>query len=188
VTREADHPNNYVVTLPVGTAATVDTMTDADTADFTLPGGHGLSTGTYDIHWGDGSVRYGCTGTVTGDTMSVDGTGSGDAFPAASTAVVITAPVDINTTIDGDNSKLIALCAEYTSNASTAWSHVSFRDSTPTEVCEFDLKANSPRVCDIEGGDTNQFAGNVIASAKASNGSATEECTLKIMSLEDSTP
>ena len=190
VIREADHPNTYEVSLPVGTAGTLSTRTDNDTGVVTVAAlpAHGITTSDkVDVYW-SGGVRYGMSVTAqTSTTISID-LGAGDNLPIATTAVVITKQVSIGTAIDGDNAKLIAISAEYASPSSTAVAHVDMQDSGGSSIEEIDLTANSPLVYDIAGGATNVFTGNPIASTKASNGSATETCTLKIVSLEDSTP
>ena len=113
--------------------------------------------------------------------------GSGDVFPAQSTAVVITKQVQINSQIDGDAIQIIGVMLECPLDTA-AVGHISFFDSGPAEIHHLDLAHNDPTVIDVAGGATNPFTGNPIVSAGASNGSSTQSATLKIASLEDSTP
>lgn len=191
VSRTFDHPNVYQVDLSPGKALTNWVKTDANTAAADLPSGHGYSNGKFDIYWTESSVpkvRYGVDGTITTNALALDG-GAGDDFPASATTGMVACKVQtINTTIDGDNIKLIGIVSESTTDSSTARAHLDFLDGSSATVAEVDLVANVPRSWDVEGGDTNAFTGNVIESCRASNGSTSETLTLKIMSGEDSTP
>lgn len=182
ITRTGNHANAYEVTLPAGKAVTSWVKTDANTAACNLPSGHGYTNGKFDVYW-SGGMRYGVDGTISTNALSLDG-GAGDDFPAsATTGIVATKQVSIATTIDGDNSEIVAIVAEYADQASTAKAHVDMQDSSAT-VVEIDLTANAPYVVDIEGGATNVFTGNVIEATKASNGSSSAAATLKIVALE----
>ena len=192
VTRTGDHPQGYEVPLPPGKAGTLSTRTDNDTGVVTAAG-HTLIVGDkVNVFWTSGK-RYGMTvSAVAGNDVTV-GTGAGeigagDNFPAQGTAVVITKQVSINTAIDGDAIQVIGLLAETASPNSTAKAHVDMQDSGGASIEAIDLTANVPRVFDIAGGDANIFSGNPITVSKAANGSSTESFTLKIVSLEDSTP
>ena len=187
ITRTGDHPNTYEVPLPVGAAGTLSVRTDNDTGTVTAAG-HGLVNGDkIDLFWAGGR-RYGMTvGTIAGNDVPID-LGAGDNLPSASTAVVITKQVVINTAVDGDAIQIIGIVAETSNPASTAKAHIDMQDTGAASIEPIDLVANTPKVYDIAGGATNIFTGNVITVSKAANGSATEPMTLKIMSLEDSTP
>jgi hypothetical protein len=189
INRAGDHPNPYEVSLPVGKAGSLTTRTDDDTGTITMASAeHGITTGAVvDIHWA-GGVQYGVTvGTVAGTSVPFDA-GSGDNLPDQSTAVVVTPRVLVNTAIDGDAIQIIGMCAEYTNIASTAAVHLDFQDAEDDSIAEIDLVANIPKVWDVAAGATNDFAGDPITKCYASNGSATEVATLKILSMEDSTP
>jgi len=58
------------------------TRTGNSAGTLTLPGGHGLSTGRYDLYWttASGVLEYqqGLTGTVSGDVMTLAAAGSGN--------------------------------------------------------------------------------------------------------------
>ena len=120
--------------------------------------------------------------------MTLDG-GAGVDFPAsATTGVVVTKQVALNTAIDGDAILIIGIVAEASSPSSVALAHIDMQDVGLATIEEMTLTANVPKVWDITGGASNVFTGNPITSTKASNGSSTEVLTLKIVSLEDSTP
>lgn len=188
--RTADDLIDVEVTLPVGNAVTGWTKTDANTASCTLAGGHGQTSGTYDVYWSTGR-RYGLTGTVTTNTLDLDG-GTGDDFPAsATTGVICTKQVVINKEIDGDACKILGLEYRQSSTASLGC-RVTFFDALSAGGSAvgsgLDLDANTPSITDIEGGATNLFTGSVIRSLVASNGDSTTAATLLIQGVQDITP
>lgn len=190
VTRTGDHENNYSVSLPAAETGVLTTRTSDSVGTITMDdAGHTIQTAdVIDLFWTGGGVRYGVTvGTVSGTSVPITG-GSGDVLPASSTALAVDEQVVVNTVIDGDNIQIIGLMLENPDATSTALGHVDMQDSGPATIEEIDLTSNVPRVYDIVGGDTNVFTGNVIQTTKASNGDSANACTLKIMSLEDSTP
>ena len=183
-----DHPNPYEVPLPVGKAGTLTTRTDNDTGVATVASGHGVTTSDkVDIYW-SGGIRYGMTVTATtSTTISVDA-GAGDNLPVATTALVVSKQVAINTAIDGDNIQIIGIVAAYPLPSSTALAHVDFQSAAPASIAPLILNANKTQVSYVAGGADNPFTVSPIVVCYASNGSATETCTLRIASLEDSTP
>jgi hypothetical protein len=188
--RNGDHSNTYEVLLPAAKAGSNFVKTDDNTADVELPGGHGYTNGNFDIYWqeaGVDKVRYGVPGTITVNALALDG-GAGDNFPASATPVVICKQVAINTAIDGDAIEIIGLSLEYADAGSVKVGHVDMQDGGAASIEEIDLKANVPIVYDIDGGATNVFTGNPITSTKASHNDTVNAATLKIVSLEDSTP
>lgn len=177
------------VDLPAGKAGSLTDRTDNNTGTITMNDtGHGISTGaSVDVYW-DGGVQYKVTvGTVVGTSVPID-LGLGDNLPPEDATVVVSVRSQINVDIDGDNLVLLAIKQKYNSNTITADSHIDFQDSASGQVAEVDLEANGPRVWDIAGGSANQFTGNPITKAFASNGSATEPATLQLLWLQDSTP
>lgn len=173
--------------LPPGTAGTLTTRTDNNTGVATIAGGHGLTSGDkVDVFW-SGGFRYGMDATVATDDITIDG-GVGDNLPVLTTALVVTKQVPINTSIDGDNIQVIGVALESASVGSTGKGHLDFQDDTDTTVLAMSLVADAPLVWNVAGGQANPFAGAPIVSCQASNGSSTESLTLKILSLEDSTP
>jgi hypothetical protein len=191
ISRSADHPNPYgPITLLAAKALSSWVKTDANTAAGNLPGGHGYSNGKFDVFWtsGGGGRRYDVDGTIATNALSLDG-GSGDNFPAsADTTVSVSPQTTINTAIDGDNSKIVAISLEFTDTSETSAGSVLFKDAGTATIAQVDLTANEPKIYDIDGGATNVFTGNPITVAYASNGSTSNDASLKIISLEDSTP
>jgi hypothetical protein len=102
-------------TQPAAKAGTLTVRTDDDTGTATMSGGHGLTTGRMDVYWAhtDGTrrVRYGMTGTVTGDSVALDG-GAGDILPAAATAVTVTKPNQYDFVAEFANLKALGVGCE----------------------------------------------------------------------------
>lgn len=186
--RTADHPNPYEVTLPVALAVTGWTKTDADTAVCNEP--DDWTAGNYDVYW-SGGMRYGVAATAIGTTgtIELDG-GSGDDFPASATeGVVICKQVQIDAYIVGDNIHILAIELAYPDTDSTSKGHLDLQAAgTAGTIHEVDLDANDMQVWDVDGGDTNDFASSTVVVAYASHDDTTYEPTLRILSLEDSTP
>jgi hypothetical protein len=187
IVRTGDHPNPYEVELPPGKSGTLSTRTDNDTGIVTAVG-HGLAQNDkVDVFW-SGGRRYGMTvGVIAGNDVPID-LGAGDNLPVATTPVVITKQVQINSQIDGDAIQIIGIMAQSADPASATKVNVDMQDSGSASIEVLDLTANQPQIHDIAGGAVNPFTGNVIEKSLAANGSSTETITLKILSLEDSTP
>ena len=191
VTRTADHPNPYSVTLPAAKAVTSWVKTDANTAACVLPAGHAYSNGKFDVYW-DGGQRYDVDGTITTNDLALDG-GTGTDFPASATATVrVFRQVTINTAIDGDAVKIGLIKLGYTDTAASARGRLLFEDAAGDDIADLDtdngINANVGNIYDVEGGDTNPFTGDVIASCKASHSNTAAAATLEIATLEDATP
>jgi hypothetical protein len=185
--RSGDHSNTYEVALPAALPVGSWVKTDPDTAAGTFSPGHGQTTGVYDVYW-TGGLRYGVTITVTGDALALEG-GTGTDFPETGNLTVVACKqVSINTAIDGDAIEIIGFSLEYADSGATSVGHVDLQDSGPATIEEIDLNANVPLVYDIDGGATNVFTGNPIVATKASHNNTAAAATLKICSLEDSTP
>ncbi len=187
IIRSGDHPNPYEVSLPAGVAGQLTTRTDNDTGIVTVAAHSFVDTDTVDLYWAGGR-RYGVDVTaVTATTISIDA-GAGDNLPIATTAVVIVKQVQVNTAIDGDQIQILGLALEFADPNETSKGHVTFKDGGGATIANLDLSANTPAVYDVAGGQTNPFTGNPITAAYASNGSSANAATLKLLSLEDSTP
>ena len=191
ITRTGDANAAVEITLPAGKSGTLSTRTDDNTGICTVSSGHGITTSdTVDVYW-SGGRRYGVDVTATdATTISID-LGSGDNLPTATTAIVIVKQVVANVFIDGDNSKLVAVSYELAAAdgygcRATFFDAVSGGGSAVGSGLELD--ANTPSVCDIEGGATNLYTGAPILSVVASNGSGTYAGVLKIVAEYDSTP
>lgn len=187
VTRTADHSSIYEVALPAGKAGSLSTRTDDNTGVVTSAS-HGITNAAnVDVYW-TGGVRYGMTvSTYDTNTVTLDG-GAGDNFPTENTAVVAVQQVQINTAIDGDNVKLIGICLETSDSSINSAGHVDFQDATAATIEAIALVANSPWSWDANSGITNPLTGNAVTVCYASNGNSSTAGTIKILSLEDSTP
>jgi len=177
ITKTADGQIAQEVTLPAGTAGTLDTRTDDDTGVVGATG-HPLSTSdVVDVFW-SGGYRYGMTATVSGDNVTIDG-GSGDNLPIATTAVVITKRVAINCDFDGDDVEAIAMVCDQRAS-------VDFEDSGDASLEAVELTADQAWDWYADTGVTNPLTGNAVDEIQASNGTTTA-ATLKIGVLYDST-
>lgn len=186
ITREGDHPNPYEISLGVASTGTVTNRTNNVLTDVTLSGGHGLTNGTYDCFF-SGGVRYGLTGAIVSNTMTLSD-GAGDDFPANNATCQVSKVTAINTAIDGDEIELIAIELKSQNTTTTKVGHVKFMDSGNNTIAEIDLVENTPRVWDIAGGAANAFTGNPITHAEAAMNDTALTATLYVASLEDSTP
>ena len=188
VVRTADHPNPYEVTLAAAKGPlTAWVKTDANTAAGNLPASHGYSNGTFDVYW-TGGKRLDVPGTIATNALSLDG-GSGDDFPATADAtVVVCRQVQINTAIDGDAVKIAAIALEYTDSTAVSRGRLLFEDAAGDDIASINLTGNAPLIYDVEGGVTNPFTGDPITVCKASHENTSLSATLKVVTLEDSTP
>src|SRR6478752_3582463 len=185
--RDTDSVSGFTPTLPKGKAGSLTTRTDSNTGVATLGASHGIVTrDVVDVYW-SGGRRYGMTTTVSGNDVTIDG-GTGDNLPAQGDAVVVTKPVRINVGIDGDLLAGIALKLEFTDPQSTNRGHISFFDASNAQVTQLDLAANEAQPYDVAGGAANQFTGNPITYALASNGGSNADSTLKLIIAVDATP
>lgn len=162
--------------------------TDADTAAGNLAGGHGLSTGTFDVYW-TGGARYDVSVTITTNACALDG-GSGDDFPASGNTTVVLAPrTSVNVSIDGDALKAIMVQLAYAADVnSTNRGRILFEDAAGDDILSLPITADKPRLWDIEAGQTNSFTGDPITTAKISQESTSQVATLKISGIVDVTP
>lgn len=188
ITRSGDGSIGVEATIPVAKTGTLTARTDANTGEVTAQSSHGIVDGDIvDIYWAAGA-RYGMTvGTVATNVVPVDG-GSGTDLPSTSTTLTITKRTTVNVTIDGDNAKILGVSLEYTDQSSTERGYALFEDAAGDDIAALELDANQPLVYDIEGGVTNPFTGDVIATAKVSNSSSSATATLKINGVVDVTP
>lgn len=187
IVRTGDHPNPYEVTLDAAKAVTGWTQTNASVANCTLPNSHGYTNGTFDVYWNT-SARFDCAGSITNNVISF-ANGSGDNFPATNTTgVSVCKQTQINTAIDGDAIAIAALSLEYTDATVDSQGRLLFEDGAGDDIASIELTGNSPLVYDVEGGQTNPFAGDPITVCRASHQNTDSAATLKIVSLEDASP
>ena len=180
ISKTADGGEPRSVSLAAATQCVANTfvMTDANTAACDLSGGHGLVTDVYDVYWTDG-VRYGVTGTVTSNSVALEG-GEGDDFPATNTSVTLAAQQEITIPITGNGASVILAHP-------TVRSHVDFQGSDNTSHWQHDIAANEPLFWCSESGIDNPILGDTVSKVMASTGS-TSGGTIKILVLADSTP
>ncbi len=174
--------------LPAAKTATAWTQTDADTGVATLSSGHGLTTGQeVDVYW-SGGVRYGCSISVSGDDVTIDG-GAGDDFPASGTDVIVAPLVYVDTDFDGDDlgdadtlKGLIAIFGKYrchwhfkTSEASGVSGSLMARELQAGEAWSW-----------VSGqGQDNPLTGVPVDRICVSNGDGTYANELKLVVLRD---
>ncbi len=185
---EGDHPNCFQINVPAGLAGELTTRTDNDTGVVTVASGHGITTShLVDLYTTAGVlIRKDMTVTATtGTTVSVDA-GSGSNLPSLNSDLVISRQVPVNTSIDNDNIQFVSICLESLATG-VPNGRVIFEESDDTDVAELTLQVNVPLSANVYAGQTNPLAGDPIAKCRVSNGS-TEDGTLKIICLEDSTP
>ncbi len=192
VKKTADHPNPYIVPLPVGTLEASYAQTDVDTCVVTLTAEHGLSSGVYDAFWTEDGVKkiaVGCTGTLSTNDMTLDVPLSQDNFPVADPGdMVICEQVIINTTIDGDAVKMYAISPVFADQTETSDCSIDFHDVSHNQITTIRITANEADTWWVDGGAANPMTGAPITHCHASNQSTAQAATLKILVLEDSTP
>lgn len=182
------------ITLPVAYALSSWVKTDADTAAGNLAGGHGQTSGTYDVFWNIAGVyyaRYGVTNTITTNACALDG-GAGDDFPAsAETSVTIVKQTVVTCNIDGDNVVLFGVL--FRSTVTTATASADFQDGSANSIEQFDLTEVDTTAAGMDKVFQQVAAralltGAVITQVKASQSSTTATGTLYVLCGQDSTP
>ena len=190
MSKTADSQESYEVALPVATLEASYEQTDADTCVVTLTGGHGLATGTYDAYWtesGVDKIAVGCAGTLSVNDMTLDSPVSGDSFPSADPEdMVICEQVVINTTIDGDQVEMYAICPTLSGATDTADCSIDFQDVSDNQILTLRQQIDTPSIW-WDGNGANPMTGAPITHCQASNQSVTNEVTLMILVVEDST-
>jgi len=168
------------ITLTHGHTVTAWLKTDADTADCTLPAGHGQTSGVFDVYDVNGDIiRYGVDGTVAADHLDLDG-GTGTDFPANATeGIVVCKQQQVNVSIDGDLAAIVAFSSDVDA-------HVDCQDASSDSIRPFSLAADEPDIWDSDRKD-NPYTGDPISKALVSNGT-TADGALQILVLQDSTP
>lgn len=190
VTRTADGGDVRAPTVPHGYAGTLTTHTSSTQGTATLGDGHGITTGMrVDVYW-SGGRRLGMTvGTVSGDSVPLTSSGTGDNLPIATTALVVSKAIQINMDIDVDNLSVLSLMSRRVAFNTTEMSHVQFQNADDEVLADIDLEERGPYLRDLNGSDLSPFTGTGPASkAFASNGSPSSDATLQMIWLQDSTP
>lgn len=180
--RTADGADCRQKTIGLAQPAVLTTRTSGTAGTLTMTNSlHGITTGMkVDLYFA-GGIAYDVTvGTVSGTSVPFTGA-VGTALPIATSAIAVAPQVPINFTIDGDNLTIIGVLFAFPSLTSTDQGHIDFQDSGPASVTAQTFVANTPRIWDITGGDTNSFTGNVIQTMLVSNGSTTASATVTVI-------
>lgn len=160
------------VSVPAAKIGSLTTRSSDTAGTLTMNSGHGFVTGdVIDVFWSGGSIR-GMTATVTGDSVAVTG-GTGDALPAASTAITAMLPAEYDFVFTGNNAVSALAYSNLGQDPSTTDynAYVIFTQSDDTLVTSFEL-TNSLPSNSWDGSDvaTNPFAGVTVSKVKYSHG------------------
>ncbi len=171
VTLTADDVVASEVSVPAALPGTLTTRTDANTGVLTMTAGHGLTTGKIDVFWATGS-RHGMDGTVTVNSIAIDG-GAGDDLPDAATAITACAPTVQNVAFAGDDAVGALAYSDLGTPPNTGdfdgW--VVFTLTDGTVVASFRVTALVPsNSWDGVGVSTNPFAGQAVTKVRFSHG------------------
>ena len=152
--------------FPAGKPGTLTTRTDDDTGVATLEADHGITDAdTVDVYW-SGGMRYGMTvSSVDGTAVSID-LGSGDNLPTETTALVVTARIELDTDVDGDLIELIAV-------GSDRRGHVEFLTDGDASIVAIELTAGEAWTWVNGQGVSNPLTGDPIGKVQVTNGEAT---------------
>lgn len=162
ITREAEFPLTFDLSLPAAKAGSLTTRTDDNTGVATLSTGHGIvSSDVVDVYW-SGGYRRGMTATVSGNLVTVDG-GAGSILPVQTTAVTVSKQVVLPTpTFDGDLTPLWFL------NCNTRCA-LALRDDSAADIDDFEIPAGEAIFWINNMGTTSPIAGNMVGSIVVSN-------------------
>lgn len=182
--RSGNIPISFDATLVAAKAGTLSTRTSNTVGVATVATGHGiLTTDKLDVYW-NGGRRYNCTvSAVTATTISFD-SGAGDNLPALDFVIAVCKQTISAVNIDGDAAKIIAAQADFADPSSTEKSQLTLTDSGGAIIAHIDLTGRTGKFYDIEGGDTNIFAGNPILAIGASNGSILYSCNMLVGGIQ----
>ncbi len=140
------------------------TRTDFNTGTLTMNGGHGITTGRIDVYW-SGGCRYGMTGTVTINSIAVDG-GAGDDLPDNLTAVTAMNPVELEPyAVTGDDAVSVAASCPVGGT-------VVFADNADATIYAFAATTTNTTTVWIDGQGTNPLAGGTVAKVFLSHGNS----------------
>jgi len=162
------------VTLPAAKTGNITTRTDDNTGTLTMDTGHGLSTGKIDVYWEVGGTK-GCRrnmdGTVTGDSIAIDG-GTGDVLPADESEITAVAPVTESVSLNADNLKLIALNISTDAHCSMSVGTGTYTEGAAMELNDGTFKRT--RVWESQTDGTNPLdAADSFTTLKLSQGGTT---------------
>jgi len=171
LTVEAEFAPPWSVELPAAKTGQLTTRTDNDTGVLTMAGGHGITTGArLDVYWSGGSRRGMTVGTVSGNTVPIDG-GAGDALPANMTSITAMVPSEEVLAVPGNNAQAVAV------NCPVGGTVV-FATSGNTEIFASVRTSANPTEVRVFSEGTNVFAGQTVAKVFLSHGSSAGASTL----------
>ncbi len=200
VTRSADYASVWggadaPITLNAAFPVTDFAEGSPNEATCNLTGGHGQTTGTYDVYWTESGVkkiRYGVANTISTNACTLTG-GAGDDYPAsiADGLCVICKQTEVFTFIDGDEVAIFWAVLDFGNVLATGRGHVDFQETNDTQVGEIDIEGIVLGVAgvdyDIEGGVSNPLTGNPILEAEISHNDTIYTPTFELRVLADST-
>lgn len=165
------------VTVPIAKAGTLTTRTDNDTGTLTMSTGHGIvDADTIDLYWTGGCRRGMTVGTVSVNSVPIDG-GSGDNLPIATTAIIVGKCTTQPFAFIGNNG--VGYCI-----VTPARAQVVFLSSAPAEVdyAEVDPADNeSPKI--VLFSESNPLSGDTVANLRISHADITAAQIIKVYAL-----
>ena len=161
VETESGIDHEYV--LAAGKAGTLTTRTNNTQGVVTLGAGHGLASGTFDVHFADGS-RHGVTAVIVENAATIS-LGTGDNLPDDESAVVFSPRTEIDTDVDGDLVEIVSVTG-------TARVGVEFAKNDETNLLNVDVAAGGAYEWDSDSLSECPLAGMDVGKAWASAGTA----------------
>lgn len=189
---EAESIERATPSIPAAKVGALTTRTDSDTGVLTMTAGHGITTGAkLDIFWLDAATgdpksrRHMTAGTVSTNSVPIDG-GSGDNLPAlvsGTYAVTAMVPVSVPFTVDGD--EVIGLVASI--SGGSAWGYAVFVDDSAAEIAAatYSIGPQFGAVWSRNQGTTNPLAGVVTSVVKLSHGDSTAARTMTALAVSN---
>jgi hypothetical protein len=165
--------------LPAAKIGALTTRTDDNTGVLTMNASHGITDAVkLDVYWAGGSRRNMTVGTVSVNSVPIDG-GSGDNLPDDETAITAMIPVVTEVRFDGDDLKLLAMTAQ--AKATVLLSG----DDDAEDYAFVILEANKLKFWQSGFGETNPVATDVITKAHMSHGDSSRAKTVTIIAAID---
>lgn len=175
-TRAGESETNFesATPLPAGVEGELTTRTDDDNGVITLPAGHGLTDGDYNLFWPDGIRRTVAATIVTNAMTLVGGVGEDDPLPALNTDIVVSKIVIED--FDSLHTSIVMAMASQTRRAS-----VEFQQANGTPILSLDLGRGNDGESWAWASDTAVATpfGAAIGQIAVSNGSTAGTNTIK---------
>lgn len=165
-------------TLPAAKVGQLTTRTNTTQGVITLTAGHGLATGTFNIHWVESGVygyRQNVSCTIATNACTITG-GTGDNLPTNLNAVNVVALTTKTVSLNADNLDAFALSISTASHCVIAAGTVSGGTFTAGAVLELnDGTFGRCRIWESNTGGTNPLgAADNFTTLKISQGDAAE--------------